>query len=318
MGMSFFNRMRRERKPVEMIEAERSEQNLKFLHGRSIDRQRVHAENKERVEEIREAEVEASERIRVKALIGQGIDPDTGEQREKMEDVEGLGARTAFTIDEPLRKDHAAEIAGRNLQGVQEIKSPMQRLDERIPSGETAAEALVPHLSVERDGPTAEMVEAARLEREDPAYAPGGTAPDRNADGKSDESDLESTVEARAGVIIPENWTSLPAAERKELASRLAGYDITRTADGDPIVRDELARREAWAVDRQKRAEADRDNVEIADDWATMVAEDRKALATELTGVDYATVAEADPVIKAEMARRAEAADAEDDDETQQ
>ena len=234
MGLSSFNRMRRERKAVEMIEAERSEANLKFLHGRSKERQEVHAQNKERVEEIREAETKASERIRVKALLGQGIDPETGEQLAKMEDVEGGGARTAFTIDEPLRKDHAAEMAGRNLQGVQEAKSPTQRLDERIPDGGTAAEELVPHLSVERDGPTAEMVEAARKEREDPASAPGA----------SDGGAPEPTDEQRDAVEIPDDWQSMSAAERKALASQIAGYDITRAADADPVIRGEEARRQ--------------------------------------------------------------------------
>lgn len=303
MGLAAFNRMRRERKAVEMIEAERSEENLKYLHSRSALRQEMHQQLKERVGEIREAEAAASQRIGDKVLIGQGIDPATGEKT-------GASDQPGFVVDEPLRRDHAAEIAGRNLQGVQEDKSPTQRLDERIPSHETAAEQLVPHLTVSNPGPTPEMVEAARLEREDPARAPGAADPgSEESVAPKGESGTGTDPAGRAAEEIPQGWEGWGAMDRRNLAGRIAGHEISTVKEGDAIIREELARQtaetEAAAQERRSAAEANRDSVEIPEDWHSMSAEERKALATELTGVDYSTVAEADPVVKAEVERRA-------------
>lgn len=142
MGLSSFNRMRRERAPVNIMEAERSRLDNEARNARRNDRVAVHDRNKQRVEEIRQEDAAANERI--------------GEKVRK-------GMQTAI-IDEPLRKDHAAEIAGRHLEGVQEPKDPVDRVRERIPQHETANEKLVENMSAELPGPDLAAVAAAREE----------------------------------------------------------------------------------------------------------------------------------------------------------
>lgn len=155
MGLSSFNRMRRERNPVEKIEAERFK-NWNEAHHKSRDTQSDATEVNDKLN----AKAAKAEQSAVKAI------------GEKVEAGLTSGDKKGGVIDQPLREDHAAEIAGRNIEGVQEPKDPVARRDERIPDG-TANEKLVPHTQVDRPGPTAAMVEAAQVESGMPAADDG-------------------------------------------------------------------------------------------------------------------------------------------------
>lgn len=155
MGLSSFNRMRRERNPVEKIEAERFKNWNEAHHkGRDVQADATEANDKLNAKAAK-AEQEAVKAIGAKVEAGLTS-----------------GDKKGGVIDQPLREDHAAEIAGRNIEDVQEPKDPVARREERIPDG-TANEELVPHTQVDRPGPTAEMVDAALVESGLPAASDG-------------------------------------------------------------------------------------------------------------------------------------------------
>lgn len=154
MGLSSFNRMRREKSHVEVIEAERFKIDNEARNQRRVDRDEAKEKTDALQEKAAKAEAEAV------AAIGE----------------KNLAGMETKVIDQPLRQDHAAEIAGRNLFGVQEPKDPVARVHERIPLEKTANEVLVDHTQVDGAGPTAKMIAAAEKEagvsKEVPAPAP--------------------------------------------------------------------------------------------------------------------------------------------------
>lgn len=161
MGLSSFNRMRREKSHVEAIEAARFKIDNQARNQRRLDRD----EAKEKTDALQEKAAEAE------AAVVEAI----GEKN-----LAGLETKV---IDQPLRQDHAAEIAGRNLFDVQEPKDPLERVHERIQLEKTANEVLVERTQVEGPGPTPKMVAAAEKEAgvskdvPDPAPAEEAVAP---------------------------------------------------------------------------------------------------------------------------------------------
>lgn len=139
MGLSSFNRMRRERNRVETIEAERFKIANEARNKHRLEREAAKERGDALLEDAAIAEAEAA------AAIGE-------------KNVEGL-----TTDDLPLRKDHAAEIAGRNVEDVQAPKDPVQARLDRVPEG-TVNEELVGHMSVDKPGPGADLVEEAQEE----------------------------------------------------------------------------------------------------------------------------------------------------------
>lgn len=236
MGLSSFNRMRRERAAVEIMEAERFKAwNEQHNASRiSKDELQASAANPELLAELQDAELAAVERI--------------GEKNR-----EGIKRGD----DMPLRKDHAAEIAGRNLSNVDEPIDPVDHINQRIPQGETANEVLTEHTNVDGEGPTHEMVAAAALEvgseappepvkpvkqnkPEDdkviegevlPAAASGGegVAPQGEVGGSSEGAELK----------IPADWEELHWTQQVKLAEELSGSEV-KEADGKTKV--EVAR----------------------------------------------------------------------------
>ncbi|MGU3496356.1 hypothetical protein ACLBXM_20130 [Xanthobacteraceae bacterium A53D] len=209
MGLSSFNRMRRELAAVEKIEAERFK----------LDNEARHAARAER-DEAREA----------------GQDLAAQAERAEAEAVQAIGAKNEAGMetavpDLPLRQDHAAEIAGRNLDDVQEPKDPVERIDERIPQGETANEKLVEHMSASQPGPSAELVEAAQRE--------AGALPEA-ADG---EEGIAPKGETSKVVAIPAHWQSLTWQERRSIAAQVSDSPIRNGDDANAAIEAELKRR---------------------------------------------------------------------------
>jgi hypothetical protein len=277
MGLSAFNRMRREKAPVERMEAERFRADNEMRQRHRNESDGAYADRGEAQDAARAAEKDAVARIGEKMAEAMRLPP----------------------VDDPLRRDHEAEIVGRNLQDVDQPKDPVQRIDERIPSGDGAAAALLPRTSVEREGPTVGHFAAAAAElggsasgilengtnlnvapraaaTQENAVAPAGethstgvtstnASTDVDADNSgatpiesrdpaagdndavdSDAGGGEEDADADAGaetIDIPEDWEAQPAEARKALASQLAGYEVTRVSDGDPIIREEVSRR---------------------------------------------------------------------------
>lgn len=146
MGLASFNRARRERAAVEELEAARfKEWNERHNAARAVtDRMRGATEGDQ--EAVRDEELAAAQRIGEKAREGIRMGEEGG------------------IIDLPLRRDHAAEIAGRTLENNQEPKDPVARVRERLAEG-SATEQMVEHTQVDRPGPTPELVAAATLEQ---------------------------------------------------------------------------------------------------------------------------------------------------------
>jgi hypothetical protein len=214
MGLASFNRMRRERAKGEMLEAELFKVHHAARNKARVERVNAHRENKARVEEIRQEDRAASERI--------------GEKVRR-------GLETRIT-DEPMRKDHAAEIAGRNLHGVGLPKDPVQRIEERIPQGTTANEKLVENMSAELPGPDPAAVDAAR--REVGAALPG----ERRA---APETRVEASVALteRSRVEVPSNWRDMPWPQRRSLATQFSDGPIHNNEEAVAAIEAELRRR---------------------------------------------------------------------------
>jgi hypothetical protein len=203
MGLSSFNRMRRERAKVEKIEAERFKADNEARHAARKMRDGVKGDAELR-EKAAQAEHEAVEAIGEKNRAG------------------------LETNDLPLRQDHAAEIAGRNINGVQEPKDPVARIDERIPDN-TPNEKLVEHMSAEDEGPAPALVEAAQEEAGVIARRPRAA----------------ETPESRAAVNVPADWQSLSWQERRSLASQLSDDPITNGEQANAAIEAELKRRQS-------------------------------------------------------------------------
>lgn len=216
MGLSSFNRMRREKAQVETIEAERFKVANEARQRSALGQVDTFNENAERNEESFKAEMAAVERIGEK--VEEGMKPGV--------------------LDEPLRRDHAAEIAGRNIEGVQEPKDPVERIAERIPQDGTANEELVPHTPVENEGPTAEQVEAAAVEvgaLPDPATAEENVAP---------EGETASSASADAETVnIPTGWQDSHWRTRVALAERISGRNDVKSEEANAIIEAEEERR---------------------------------------------------------------------------
>lgn len=225
MGLSSFNRMRREKAPVETIEAERFKLDNEARQNRRLDRDAVHEQNAERNEEAMEAELAAAQRIGEK--VEEGMKPGV--------------------LDEPLRRDHAAEIAGRNIEGVQTPKDPVDRVSERTPQAGTANEKLVPHTPVERKGPTKAQNDAAAKEvgslpapaTADENVAPKGETVEGNGAGDA-EAEAEGSTDA---VDIPADWEGSHWRTRVALAEKISGRDDVKTEEANDIIKAEQAAR---------------------------------------------------------------------------
>lgn len=217
MGLSGFNRMRRERNQVETIEAERFKIANEARNAARLARDAAREETDAMLPAAAEAEQAAREAIGEKNVAGLKTD------------------------DLPLRKDHAAEIAGRNVEEVQAPKDPVQARLDRVPEG-TVNEQLVEHLSVDQPGPSPELVEAAAKEVgaipnedapkaiEDLPLAEGGTAdiptetpqgdpaPETNEAGEmqkiSDETASEPAQQPKADTEAEQVEADVPVAKR--------------------------------------------------------------------------------------------------------
>lgn len=221
MGLSSFNRMRRERAAVEKIEAERFKIDNDARNAARLDKEKARSDASDLLEKAEAAEIAATEAIGEKNRQGQESEVD----------------------DLPLRKDHAAEIAGRNVEGAQEPKDPVERVDERIPQGETANEKLVEHMSVAGEGPTPELLEAAQKEA---GALPDAAPSDEDVAPKGDTTGrvrVPETNESRAAVNIPDNWTDLSWQERRSIASQVSADPITNGEQANAAIEAELKRR---------------------------------------------------------------------------
>lgn len=208
MGLSSFNRMRRERNEVEKLEAERFKIANEARHAARKARDEAREQTDAMIPDVRRAEAEAVERI--------------GEKN-----VAGLTSN-----DLPMRKDHAAEIAGRNLEDVQAPKDPVERREERVPSGGTANEELVEHMVVDQPGPSPEMVEEAQEEAgviadgppadpDDLTLAEGGTADlpeSTEADDPAEETNEAGAIEEAAEEAADADIDAMTVAEMREYA----------------------------------------------------------------------------------------------------
>jgi hypothetical protein len=222
MGLSSFNRMRREKAEVEKMEAERFKAWNAQHNASRIDRDNLQKEMLEHTEDLAKAEAEAAERI--------------GEKNR-----EGIKRGD----DLPLRKDHAAEIAGRNLEGVDEPIDPVERIERRIPQHETANEQLVEHMGVETEGPSAELVQAAAEEvgsvkpeskkKSEDENLPAAAAPGESVAPQGE----TNTGDKSADVKVPSDWEDMHWTQQVKLAEDLSGSEVKET-DGKTKV--EVAR----------------------------------------------------------------------------
>lgn len=241
MSMSAFNRMRRERKPVEKIEAQRFKNWNAIHNGQALEN-----------DESREADAELvrqSDEEQAAAVVRIG---------EKV--VQGMKSKV---IDEPLRRDHAAEISGRNLYNVQEPKDPVERIDERIPDS-TENEKLAAHTQVDQPGPSKRLLAAAREEAGVVLPAAAGTAEERTAP---------------SGEGADEGSTDMMASGQEDRAQRL-------TADDDPAKSKAKAKsktRSKGGADKEQ-AKAAKEQAKAAKEQAKAAKEQTKAAKSQARG----------------------------------
>jgi hypothetical protein len=289
MGLAAFNRMRRERAPVERMEAER------FVRWRDERNQRLKQGARQETEkeqlEIWREEQAAMQRVGEKVRLGMA-----------------MAEEGAPVTDEPLRRDHAAEIAGRNLKDVDQPKDPLTRYDERVPPDTTFNEELVPHMSVEHEGPSAEQVRAAEIET---GVAPEPDAPQPTTGGR------------RAGTMVARDVDlsrrAMETAERGEMHSFDVEPHPPTDADAgyEDTIQDDSASRQpkasAESEDEDESQESDDDSrrhVRIVKDWKSLPAAEKRKIAERL-GAEAKNATEASEAIEAELERR-EAAKQED------
>lgn len=153
-------------------------------------------------------------------------------------------------------------------------------------------------------------VVAARAVLNAPAPQPGTVA-----------RPLSAVPEAeRSRVVIPENWQNEGVQKRRTIAIRLGAPLSVKGDEANPYIEAELKRR-ATASDETKAlaakpaiaaqpadlTDADRDKVEIADDWRDQSGPKRRSIAVNLGAPKTVTTEQADQVIEAELKRRADA-----------
>lgn len=243
MGLASFNRMRRSKKGVNVAEAERFKiDNEARNEGRRLKRE-VRNANLSRKEELRDLEHDANQNFAEKAIAGTETE----------------------VIDEPLRRDHAAEIAGRNIEGVQTPMDPVDRVIDRIPDS-TANEELVGKTQVNMPGPSLEDVNAARREIGVREFAEGDTKPKpRSPDevnaakeearerarqerlSRNEKARRETPLE-RSQVEIPADWEQAHGNRVKSIASQLTDEPITSKEQAEDVIRSELKRRQTGEV----------------------------------------------------------------------
>lgn len=201
MGLASFNRMRRQRNEVEKIEAERFKLSNEARQAGRQAQDMAHRENRDRVEEVREAETAAVEAI--------------GEKNRE-------GMETAI-IDLPLREDHAAEIAGRNMPDMQSSDpiDPVELRNIRVPE-DTANEKLASQMQVDTDGPSKELVNAAAKEV--------GSLPDAAPKGEGVAPQGETIQgESAEKVSVPADWEDLHWTQQVKLAEQISGSEVKET-----------------------------------------------------------------------------------------
>lgn len=263
MGLSSFNRMRRQRNAVELMEAKRFEENnrKRWSAHHTRDANMGTTDEKE-LSKLRKAEHDAVEKI--------------GELN-----VQGL--KTAVP-DAPMRKEHAAEIAGRTMTDMQqgEPMTPTELRTNRVPESAPASEKLVDRTSVEHRGPTVKELQAANVEAGvisaetaaaivSEAEATGRRRRAENAEEvKVDETSVE---QEKAEDIIAEN-TERPTPATGE-AEKSETTKTVETAEA-------MQKSGASADDAKKADEAARKTEEktpgqkVADERSAVKAEDAK------------------------------------------
>lgn len=226
MGLASFNRMRRERLPVARIETQRFMAAHAADQGRRQDRVGRHTELKASVADVRQAESDAMQRIGAK--VEAGLDNN----------------------DIPLRKDHAAEIEGRNVEGAQQPRNPMDRLNERVPEGQTVNEQLVGTLNADGPGPNPALLQAAReatgrADDRQPERKPEGDGVRRRRADKPAPTDAQRAelLAKRSEVEIPANWPDLAWPRKRALAAKVADGPVMNAADVEAAIKAELTRR---------------------------------------------------------------------------
>ena len=288
MGLAAFNRMRRERAQVEKHEAERfvrwrDERNARLRQNAGTTRET----EREQLEIWREEQA-AMQRVGAKVRLG-------------MEMV----AEGHPVTDEPLRRDHAAEIAGRNLQDVDKPKDPRERYDERVPPETTFNEELVPHMSVEHEGPTAEQVRAAEIET---GVAPHPDDPDQPTTTRADRR--------RSGTMVARDEDLSRRALEVE-RSEMHDFEVDAVPETDAdagyeeTIQDETAGQTASEpaeeVEEQEQetevSDEQRSHVRIPKEWKGLAAAEKRKIAERL-GVETRNATEASEVIQAELDRR--------------
>jgi hypothetical protein len=212
MGMSAFARARREMSAVEKVEAERFKA-VKDAGG-----------------------IRAQDDVRAEA---DKLLPAAAEAQEQA--LKNIGEKALAPNDEALRNDHAAEIAGRNIEGVHLPKDPVERVTERVPSA-TQNEKLVPLTSVDSEGPSPALLKAVAKETgtegiEDQAR----TVPD--ADPNAPVSTTGDEVIDGPQVAIPDDWEELHAPEMKDLARNFTKRQVNTKAEAEIVIRRELKKR---------------------------------------------------------------------------
>jgi len=217
MGLASFNRARRSRKEVEKLEAERFEQNNKARWAAHHAREKRPEADDKVVDKVRKAEQEASEEIGRKTVQG-------------IEDGEKGGI-----IDGPLRRDHAAEIAGRAVEDAQGVpKKPTELIDERIPDS-TVNEKLADHTQVDREGPSAALVRDAQVEAA-PEADKESVKKQLEADASRTEDIRKEAVEKRDARIAEQakQESELPAAGKSAGAGKTESSSSAKQAESKP------------------------------------------------------------------------------------
>ena len=147
MSMSAFERRRVSLLPVMEFETKRSMANNEARWKAHHLREKISKTNRQDADE--------SEKLEHAAMLVVGQKTEEG---IKMGEEGGV-------VDLPLRKDHAASISGRAAKTSHEVDlTPMERLHERVPSGETANSKLAEYMQSDQPGPPPELVREAAIE----------------------------------------------------------------------------------------------------------------------------------------------------------
>lgn len=304
MGLASFNRQRRMMRDASLSETKRFEEdNARRWSGH-------HAQDKRnKVDETALRRTEKAEEAGIKAI---------GEANERGIDDGDL----------EMRKEHAAEIAGRSPKSdPQGIVSPTDRLMERLPD-DTSNEKLAEFTSVDGAGPPAELVEQAAVEVMGNSgveeFDPDNPAEPLDPDDKPVVEDPESvgglgnqisgdaTEAAPAGPGTLTNVTETSTSETTETETETStsesesGTSATETSESETTT--EAAGSDDEAAKQAARDEA-KGKVKIAEGWRELGAAERRKTADKILAVGGASTFtknadEANNVIRDELARR--------------